>query len=49
LDNLDTTKVNIEAVVVSCVMHLHLTPEGRSVGYKQMQQLLQTKFGITLH
>ncbi|KAA1097936.1 hypothetical protein PGT21_024380 [Puccinia graminis f. sp. tritici] len=48
LDDLDTARVTIEAVV-SCVMHLHLTPEGRNVGYRRMRQLLQTKFGITLH
>jgi len=47
-DDLDSQKVDVETVV-SCMIEIHQTPEGRNVGYRKMKQLLQTKFGISVH
>ncbi|KAH9466394.1 hypothetical protein Pst134EB_001450 [Puccinia striiformis f. sp. tritici] len=48
IDDIDRNKFDIPTVV-SCMMELHQTPEGRNVGYRKMKQLLQTKYGICVH
>jgi len=47
-NDLDSQKVDVETVV-SCMIEIHQTPKGRNVGYRKMKQLLQTKFGISVH
>ncbi|KNZ58795.1 hypothetical protein VP01_1861g7 [Puccinia sorghi] len=35
--------------LISCMIEIHQTPKGHNVGYRKMKQLLQTKFGISVH
>jgi hypothetical protein len=48
MDDLDMEKVDVETVV-SFIMEIQDTPEGRNAGYCKMRQMLQTRFGITVH
>ncbi|KAI7963851.1 hypothetical protein MJO29_004278 [Puccinia striiformis f. sp. tritici] len=47
-DDLDNNKVDMNTVV-SCIEELHNTPEGRNAGYHKIRQLLQTKYGLSVH
>ncbi|KNZ44803.1 hypothetical protein VP01_87g6 [Puccinia sorghi] len=49
IDDLDSPNVDIETVV-SCIIEIHQKkPNEHNVGYRKMKQLLQTKFGISVH
>jgi hypothetical protein len=48
LDDLDQNLVTFDTAV-SCIAALLQTPKGRNIGYRRLQQLLQTQYGITLH
>ncbi|EFP84313.2 uncharacterized protein PGTG_10033 [Puccinia graminis f. sp. tritici CRL 75-36-700-3] len=48
LDDIDMEKVDVDTVV-TCMMEIHQTPEGRNAGYRKMRQMLQTNFGINVH
>ena len=47
-DDIDNQKVDMDTVV-SCIIEIHQTPEGRNCGYRKVRQLLQSKYGIYIH
>ncbi|KAH9472082.1 hypothetical protein Pst134EA_002708 [Puccinia striiformis f. sp. tritici] len=47
-DDLDNNKVDMNTVV-SGIEELHYTSEGRNTGYRKIRQLLQQKYGVSVH